>query len=58
MGKVPFTEKEDETILQLFKDNRGVVISHVVQKISTLTGRGISAIYGRYYDKYKYQLKE
>lgn len=59
MGKaIPFTKKEDEIILQLFKDNKGVAISHVVKNISTLTGRGVSSIYGRYYDKYKYQLKE
>jgi hypothetical protein len=54
---ISFTDKEDEIIMQCFKDNPKSHVSDVIKKASTLTSRSFSTIYGRYYDKYRHELK-
>jgi hypothetical protein len=56
--KGSFTEKEDEMIMRVFKENPDSHVTDIIKKASVVTGRSYSSIYGRYYDKYRSELKK
>lgn len=58
MGKVcSFTKEEDDIIVKILSEATGAM-SKSIREASVITNRSYSSIYGRYYDKYKYDLIE
>jgi hypothetical protein len=56
MGKAcSFTKEEDELIVKILSEATGPM-SKSIREASVITNRSYSSIYGRYYDKYKYDL--
>ena len=50
-----FTKEEDELIVKILSEATGAM-SKSIREASVITNRSYSSIYGRYYDKYKYDL--
>jgi len=50
-----FTKEEYELIVKILSEATGAM-SKSIREASVITNRSYSSIYGRYYDKYKYDL--